>query len=104
MTPEVPVAASPPKSAGKVSEAAAVQIWGAVLFSVSVKLFVVPESSARCTAVMAALGREAFGFVFAIAGSFHLVIFPAKMPASVAGSRVSSLTPSMLNTTAIGEM
>ena len=39
-----------------------------------------------------------------MAGSFQLVIVPAKMPAMVAGSRLSVSTPSRLKITAIGEM
>ena len=53
---------------------------------------------------MAASGSFASGLVFAIAGSFHLVIFPEKIPATVAGSRDSSVTPSTWKMTAIGEI
>ena len=68
------------------------------------KFSVVPESSARWTGVIARSGSVASGFVAAIAGSFQLVIVPAKIPAIVAGSRLSSSTPSRLKMTAIGEM
>ena len=50
------------------------------------------------------VGQSTSGFVAAIAGSFQLVIVPAKMPAMVAGSRFSVSTPSRLKITAIGEM
>ena len=53
---------------------------------------------------MAKSGRVAFGLVLTIAGSFHLVILPEKMPAMVSVSKVSSVTPSRLKMTAIGEM
>jgi hypothetical protein len=43
-------------------------------------------------------------FVAAIAGSFQLVMLPAKMFAMVAASRSSESTPSTLKITAIGEM
>jgi len=69
-----------------------------------VKFSVVPESSERCTGVIAWSGRVASGFWSAMAGSFHFVIVPAKMPATVAGSRSSESTPSTLKITAIGEM
>lgn len=67
------------------------------------KLFVVPESSERCTAVMLASGRVAPALVAAIFGSFHLVILPAKMPATVSASSLRSFTPSTLKMTAIGD-
>ena len=68
------------------------------------KFSVVPESSERCTGVMARSGSVAPSLSAAIAGSFHLVIVPAKMPAMVAASRLSVSTPSTLKITAIGEM
>ena len=69
------------------------------------KLLVVPESSERCTAVMWRPGSVTPGLVAAIFGSFHLVILPAKMPASGVGVELQVLsTPSTLKITAIGEM
>ena len=68
------------------------------------KLSVVPESSARCTGVIAVSGSVASGLSPAMAGSFQVVIAPVKMPAMVAGDRFSSSTPSRLKMTAIGEM
>jgi hypothetical protein len=68
-----------------------------------VKFSVVPESSERCTGVIAVSGSSTPSFRAAIAGSFHVVIVPAKMPAMVAASRFSSSTPSRLKMTAIGE-
>ena len=68
------------------------------------KFSVVPESSERCTGVIARSGSVAPAFVAAMAGSFQLVIVPAKMPAIVAASRLSASTPSTLKITAIGEM
>ncbi len=67
------------------------------------KFAVVPDLSERCTGVMARSGSVTPSFVAAIAGSFQFVIVPAKMPAIVAGSRLSESTPSRLNAIAIGE-
>ena len=67
------------------------------------KFLVVPESSWRCTVVIAVAGRSASGFWSAIAGSFHFVIFWSKICAIVSESRLSESTPSRLNITAIGE-
>ena len=47
---------------------------------------VVPDSSERWTTEIAVLGRVTPGFSAAIAGSFHVVIFPLKMSAAVAPS------------------
>jgi len=51
-----------------------------------VKPFVVPDSSERCTTVIESPGSVTPGFSFAIAGSFHFLIFPRKMSAIVAPS------------------
>ena len=66
------------------------------------KFSVVPDSSERWTGLMVALGRSASGLSAAIAGSSHLVILPAKMPARVSGERFSASTPSTLKMIAIG--
>ena len=64
------------------------------------KTEVVPEPSERCTTVMAASGNFAFGLSFASVGSFHLVIFPRKIPASVSGeSRSSEMLLTLYTTT-----
>ncbi len=68
------------------------------------KLPVVPDLSERTTGVIAVAGSVASGFWSAIAGSFHVVISPAKIFASVSASRSSESTPSRLKITAIGEM
>ena len=57
------------------------------------KFSVVPESSARCTGVIAVAGSVASGLSAAMAGSFHVVMAPEKMPAIVAGVRFSESTP-----------
>src|SRR5919198_532556 len=69
------------------------QMSGAVAVRNLVKLSVVPDSSERCTDLTGVAGRVAFGLSFLIAGSFHFVIFPAKMLAMVLGDRLRSLTP-----------
>jgi hypothetical protein len=61
----------------------------------SVKFFVVPDSSERFTGVMARSGRPELPSA-AIAGSFHLVILPSKIFATVAGESFSSGTSSSL--------
>ena len=60
------------------------------------KLSVVPESSARCTAWMASDGSVTPGLSAAIAGSFQLAMVPAKIPASTCGVRIRLSTPDRL--------
>jgi len=47
------------------------------------KTAVVPEPSERLTTRMSVAGSFAFGFNLAIAASFHFVIFPWKISATV---------------------
>src|SRR5215203_5841445 len=101
-TPDVPWAASPMER-GHSPSGSDVQTSPAVAYRYSVKLVVVPESSARCTGVTARSGSVASVLSAAMAGSFHLVIVPANRPAMVAASRLSSSTPSTLKITAMGE-
>ena len=101
--PEVPSPDWPP-SMGQVSTGPWVQASGAFSERYSVKFSVVAESSERWTGTMSRSGRSASGFDSAIAGSFQLVMSPAKIPAMTSGVRFRESTPSMLNTTAIGEM
>src|SRR3954463_519546 len=54
-----------------------------------VKPLVVPDSSERWTTVMFGDGRLTPGFIEAIAGSFHFLIFPRKMFAIVGPSSLS---------------
>ncbi len=61
------------------------------------KPLVVPESSERCTTVIAVLGSFVPGLSLAIAGSSHFLILPRKMSAAVAPSSLSPLlTPGRL--------
>ena len=53
------------------------------------KLSVVPESSERWIVEIARSGSLTPLFAAAIAGSYHLVILPPKMPDSSAGVRTS---------------
>ena len=53
---------------------------------------------------MLASGSVTPAFVAAIFGSFHLVILPEKMPATVSASSCRSFTPWTLKMIAIGEM
>src|SRR5262249_32259597 len=50
---------------------------------------VVPDSSERCTIVMAVDGRFTPGFSVLIAASFHVLILPRKMSAMVVPSSFS---------------
>src|SRR5213595_1984338 len=59
-------------------------------------LSVVPEESDRQTGLMSASGRLVPLFSAAIAGSFHLMIWPWKIFASTSGLITSLSTPSML--------
>src|SRR6187549_1892107 len=79
-----------------------VQSASAALLRYLVKLSVVPNSSERCTAWIAVDGSLAPLFSAVIAGSFHLVILPEKILASVGASIWRPSTPSRLYTTAIG--
>src|SRR4051794_35614462 len=67
-----------------------------------VKPLVVPDSSERWTTVMFDEGRLTPAFSFAIAGSFHFLIFPRKMLAIVGPSSFRPpLTPWRLYETVI---
>lgn len=64
------------------------------------KFSVVPESSARWTAVIARSGSSTAGyFCETMASSFQFVMVPAKIPATVAASRFSVSMPSRLKMT-----
>ena len=60
------------------------------------KFSVVPDSSERLTGVIRVSGSSTSGFSLAIAGSFQLVIFWLKIPASVGAESCSDSTPSRL--------
>src|SRR5689334_2841437 len=101
VTPEVPWADWPPLACqalppvyGKSLPAAAIRYL--------VKLSVVPESSERWNAWIDVDGREALGFSFLIAWSFHFVILLLKILARVGASRTRLFTPGRLYMTAIG--
>jgi anti-sigma factor RsiW len=102
-TPEVPWADWPPLT-GNVCDASYGHAAPALALTHSVKFCVVPESSERCTGVIAVLGSLTPSFSFAMAGSFHLVILPSKILATVAPSRFSESTPLRLKAIAIGLM
>src|SRR5689334_4093088 len=94
MVPSVPLtllatpsdlAAPTPPGAFHAFEFSKVQSDPAVFDRYLVKLSVVPDSSERCTAWIAADGSLASGLSAVIAGSSHLVTVPAKIFARVAG-------------------
>src|SRR5690625_6966158 len=82
--PEVPLPDWPPEI-GQVSTGPWVQASAAVSERYSVKFSVVPESSERWTGTIGSSGRSASGLCSAMAGSFQLVMSPAKMPPSASG-------------------
>src|SRR6476620_27324 len=100
-TPSLPCAATPPGAVHDFEESR-VQAPPEAALRYLVKLSVVPESSARCTAWMARDGSVAPGLIAAIAGSFQFAIDPLKMPASTWGVRIRLSTPVMLYANAIG--
>jgi hypothetical protein len=61
-----------------------------------VKAFVVPEPSERWTTRMSLSGSVAPGLFAAIFGSFHFLMSPRKMPATLSASRFRSVTPGRL--------
>ena len=50
-----------------------------------------PLPSDRCTTTISCAGSFTPGFALAIAGSFHFVILPRKMPASASGVKLQFL-------------
>src|SRR3954453_8650162 len=95
ITPEVPLAASPPW-VGHSPTAPAVHESGAALDRYSVKFFVVPDLSPRWTGVIVVPGSCASGLSAAIAGSFHVVMAPEKIFPRVSADRFRSVTPGRL--------
>src|SRR5947209_11397144 len=75
---------------------------GAAAVRYLVKLLVVPGASARCTMTMASDGSVVPGLSVAMAGAFHVLILPPKMPASVSGLSLRVLMPDSLYETVMG--
>src|SRR6478752_7089510 len=67
-----------------------------------VKFSVVPDSSLRKNTLIAVAGSFTPGLILAMAGSFHVVIWPRKILAMTSGVRMSLSTPFSLYATAIG--
>ena len=80
----------------------AVQTLGAAPLRYLVKFSVVPDSSLRKNTLIVVLGSVTPGLIFAIAGSFQVVIWPMKILAMTSGVRMSLSTPFSLYATAIG--
>ena len=87
-TPEFPCAFSPARPPGHVPDGPSGHASGAASCRYSVKFSVVPESSARLTAVTGVSGSSTPGFWLAMAGSFQILISPRKIAAIVAASRL----------------
>src|SRR6476659_3079216 len=81
---------------------AVVHTFGAAAARYLVKFSVVPDSSERKKTLIAVEGSLTPGLIAAMAGSFHLVIWPRKILAVTSGVRMSLSTPATLQDTAIG--
>src|SRR2546421_7496293 len=91
-TPSEPFSPSPP-GAFQVLSLPKLQSEAEVLARNLVKLSVVPELSDRCTVKIFVDGSVAPWLSAAIAGSFQVVTFPAKIFAMVAGLSCRLVTP-----------
>src|SRR6478752_2565101 len=81
---------------------AAVHTFGAAAARYLVKFSVVPDSAERKETLLAVAGSVTPGLTLAMAGSFHVVIWPRKILAGTSGVRMSLSTPFSLYATAIG--
>src|SRR5436190_18920572 len=100
VTPSEPLAPCPVGQGTSLPEPT-VHTVGATVLRYSVKAAVVPDPSDRCTTWMPVLGRLAPELSALIAGSFHVLILPAKMPATVWPDSLRSVTPLTLYSTAM---
>src|SRR6266566_4629144 len=66
------------------------------------KLAVVPDESERTARTTGVLGRVTPGLSALMAGSFHVLILPPKMPATTGADSCSLLTPAKLYESVIG--
>src|SRR5579862_4074317 len=85
-----------------VSPLPSVQSVGSTAARYFVKFEVVPEPSERCTTVIDVDGSVTPGFMAAMAGSFHFLIFSEKIFASVSPSSLSVFTLDRLYDTVMG--
>src|SRR5271169_39582 len=92
VTPSDPFAPCPEGHVG-VLLLPRVHVVGDVLDMYRVNAAVVPELSDRWTVAIPMLGSVTPELRAAIAGSFHLVILPAKIPAIASAFSLSVLTP-----------
>src|SRR6516162_2299743 len=90
-TPPLPLAACAVAGHLMIELLPSVQALGAASVRNLVKLAVVPEESERTAMAIAVLGRVTPELSAAMAGSFHLVILPSKMPAIVGADSCSGL-------------
>src|SRR4051812_25216440 len=100
VTPSEPLAPWP-VGHGTSLAAPAFHTFGDAAVRYPVKAAVVPEPSERCTTWIPVAGRLAAELSALMAGSFQVLILPAKMPASVSGESFRSLRPERLYSTAI---
>jgi hypothetical protein len=95
LTPSLPLPPWPPGAFQDFPQPY-VPVVGAAAARKLVKLSVVPEASDRWKDRIAEPGSETPELDAVIAGSFHLVIVPAKMPAIACDVRFSLVTPCTL--------
>src|SRR5438270_6310417 len=101
VTPSEPLAPVVPAGHGTSLPAPSVHVAGATAVRYEVNTDVVPEPSERWTTWIVVLGSEVPLLSALMAASFHFLIFPAKMPASVSPDSFRSLTPDRLYSTAM---
>src|SRR3569833_1163085 len=92
-TPSEPLRPWPPAADGQVLPPGNFHTSGAVASRNLVRLSVVPESSDRSSGLICVEGSFSPELSLAIAGSFHVLILPAKMPAIVLGASWRPSTP-----------
>src|SRR3954469_21514481 len=92
-TPSEPLRPWPPAWAGNVLPPSNFQAAGGGASRNLVRLSVVPESSERCSGLIGVDGSFTPELSLAIAGAFHALILPAKIPAIVLGASWMLSTP-----------
>src|SRR4051794_27214630 len=95
-TPLLPFPAWSPAGQFTVEPASSVQAGPAAIFRKFVKFDVVPELSDRWATVMAVDGSFTPGLSAAMSAAFHVLIWPRKILAIVAGESCRLVTPDRL--------
>src|SRR5216684_4039347 len=96
-TPSLPLLPNPTGQLGDAPAPTLLFQSGLTLERKSVQTKLVPLPSERCTTVISLSGRFTPGLSFFSAASFHFLMVPRKMPASVSPVNLSvAVTPSIL--------